>query len=196
MARSQQWYEDLSQSKRRRVKARMLARAALVGVLMLVGYYVLPMDSLGVSGSFVLAVGLLLAVGVLVWHVRAIINSPFPRVGAYEGLLVGIPLLLCVFAAGYYVLGGTEVDSFTQSMNKVRAMYFTVTVFSTVGFGDITPKTDLARSLVTVQMIISLVVLGSVVRLLSAAVNVGLKRQSAEHPNPGPDPGQSAPATG
>jgi voltage-gated potassium channel len=196
MARSQQWYEDLSQSKRRRLQARVLAKGALVGVVILVGYYVLPMDSPGVSGTIILAVGLLLAVGAVVWRVRTIINSPFPRVGAYEGLLVGIPFLLCVFAAGYYVIGVTQVDSFTQSMNKVGAMYFTVTVFSTVGFGDITPKTDLARNLVTVQMIITLVVLGLVVKLLTAAVNVGLKRQSANHPNPGPDPGQSAPGTG
>jgi hypothetical protein len=41
-------------------------------------------------------------------------------------------------------------------MDKVGAMYFTVTVFSTVGFGDITAKTDLARTLVTVQMLVNL----------------------------------------
>ncbi len=174
----------------------MLARGALVGVLMLVGYYVLPLDSPGVSGTLVLALGLLLYAGAVAWRVRTILNSPFPRVGAFEGLLVGIPFMLCVFAASYYVVGLTQADSFTQSMNKVGAMYFTVTVFSTVGFGDITPKTDLARNLVTVQMIISLVVFGLVVKLLTAAVNVGLKRQSAKHPNLGPDPGQSAPATG
>ncbi len=75
-------------------------------------------------------------------------------------------------------------------------MYFTVTVFSTVGFGDITAKTDLARTLVTLQMIFSLVVLGLLVKLFSTAVSVGLKRQSAKHPNPGPEPGQSAAATG
>ena len=45
MARSEQWYADLSRSKRRRVKARMVTRAALVGVLVVVGYYALPMDS-------------------------------------------------------------------------------------------------------------------------------------------------------
>ena len=67
---------------------------------------------------------------------------------------------------------------------------------SSLGFGDITAKTDLARSLVTVQMLLSLVVLGLVVKLFSTAVTVGLKRQSAKHPDPGPDPGQAAPATG
>ena len=196
MARSEQWYAELSPSKRRRVQARMVTRAALVGVLVVVGYYVLPMDSLGISGTFVLVAGLLLIAGVMAWQVRAIINSPSPRIQALQAAVVGIPLLLCIFAASYYLVGVTQVDSFTQPMNKVGAMYFTVTVFSTVGFGDITAKTDLARTLVTLQMIFSLVVLGLLVKLFSTAVSVGLKRQSAKHPNPGQEPGQSAAATG
>ena len=184
MARSEQWYAELSPSKRRRVKARMVTRAALVGVLVVVGYYVLPMDSLGVSGALVLVAGLLLVAGVVAWQIRAIINSPWPRTQAIQAVVVGIPLLLCIFAGCYYVVGVTQADSFTQPMNKVGAMYFTVTVFSTVGFGDITAKTDLARTLVTLQMIFSLVVLGVIVKLFSNAVNVGLKRQSAKHPTP------------
>jgi hypothetical protein len=184
MARSEQWYAELSQSKRRRMKARLLTRASLVGVLVLVLYYVLPMDSLGVSGALVLVAGLLLVAGVVAWQIRAIINSPWPRTQAIQAVVVGIPLLLCIFAGCYYVVGVTQADSFTQPMNKVGAMYFTVTVFSTVGFGDITAKTDLARTLVTLQMIFSLVVLGVIVKLFSNAVNVGLKRQSAKHPTP------------
>ena len=45
-------------------------------------------------------------------------------------------------------------------------------------------------------MLLSLVVLGLVVKLFSTAVTVGLKRQSAKHPDPGPHPGQAAPAAG
>ena len=196
MARSEQWYAELNQSKRRRMKARLVTRASLVGVLVLVLYYVLPMDSLGISGALVLVAGLLLVAGVVAWQIRAIINSPWPRTQAIQAVVVGIPLLLCIFAGCYYVVGVTQVDSFTQPMNKVGAMYFTVTVFSTVGFGDITAKTDLARTLVTLQMIFSLVVLGVIVKLFSNAVNVGLKRQSAKHPPPGQEPGQTATATG
>ena len=194
MAR-QQHYDELTVSRRRRVKALLLIRATLVGVVVVVGYYVLPMDEPGISGIVVLVVGLLVLAGVLAWQIREILNSPFPRVQAFQALLVGIPVLLCVFAAAYFVIGLTQADSFTQPMDKVGAMYFTVTVLSTVGFGDITAKTDFARSLVTVQMILNLVVLGLVVRLLSTAVTVGLQRQSAKQANPGPDPGHAAPAT-
>jgi hypothetical protein len=194
MARSRQHYEELTGSRRRRVKALLLLRAALVGVVVVVGYYMLPMNEPGI-GAIVLVVGLLVLAGVLAWQIREILNSPFPRVQAFQALLVGIPLLLCVFAAAYFVMGWAQPDSFTQPMNKVGAMYFTVSVLSTVGFGDITATTDLARSLVTVQMILNLVVLGLFIRLLTSAVTVGLQRQSAKNPNRRPDPGPSAPGT-
>jgi hypothetical protein len=49
------------------------------------------------------------------------------------------------------------------------ASYYTVTVFSTVGFGDITAKTELARTLVTVQMLVNLVVIGLVAKVIFGA---------------------------
>jgi hypothetical protein len=56
--------------------------------------------------------------------------------------------------------------TFTQALDHVQALYFTVSVFSTVGFGDITPRTDPARLVVAAQMLLDLVVIGAVVRLL------------------------------
>ena len=195
MARSRERQADPAGSGPRRVKALLLIRASLVGVVIVSGYYVLPMNNPGISGIVVLVVGLIVLAGVLAWEVRSILNSAFPRVQAFQTLLVGIPLLLCVFAAVYFMVGLSQPDSFTQPMDKVGAMYFTVSVLSTVGFGDITAKTDFARSLVTVQMILNLVVLGLVVRLMSTAVTIGLHRQSAQHPTPGSDPGRPVSVT-
>jgi hypothetical protein len=54
-----------------------------------------------------------------------------------------------------------------------------------VGFGDITPKTDTARLIVSIQMLLDLVVLGAVVQLLIKATKTSLARgphsPSAEH---------------
>jgi voltage-gated potassium channel len=49
-------------------------------------------------------------------------------------------------------------------------------VFSTVGFGDIAPHGDVARIIVTIQMLLDLVVIGSVVRLLTTAAKIGSDR--------------------
>jgi hypothetical protein len=69
--------------------------------------------------------------------------------------------------------------SFSEAMERTDALYFTVTVFATVGFGDISPVSDAARIIVTVQMIADLLLLGLVLRALLNAVDKGRTRQSA-----------------
>ena len=73
-------------------------------------------------------------------------------------------------------LSHASAGTFTEQLDHTRALYFTITVFSTVGFGDITPKTDLARVIVSIQMLLDLVILGSGVRLLLNAAQTGLAR--------------------
>jgi putative transposase len=55
--------------------------------------------------------------------------------------------------------------------------YFTVTVMSTVGFGDIAAKTDAARVLVTIQILLDLVFLVAIARTIVFTVRVGVRRQ-------------------
>jgi len=177
-------YEDLTPVRRRRLEAALLARSVIVGVLLFVAYYLLPLDKPESFGLLLLVGGLVLVAAVVAWQVRAIQNSPFPRLRGFQTLISGIPLLLVVFAAVYYLTGQSQADSFTQPMDKIAAMYFTVTVFSTVGFGDITAKSDLARTLVTVQMLVNLVVIGLVAKVIFGAVDTGLKKRTAEHHEP------------
>lgn len=58
----------------------------------------------------------------------------------------------------------------------MSSLYFIITVFSTVGFGDITPKTDPARIVAIVQMLTDLAVLAVVVRLILGAATRGMAR--------------------
>jgi hypothetical protein len=46
-------------------------------------------------------------------------------------------------------------------------------VFSTVGFGDITAKTQTARLVVTGQMIADLIILGLAIKVITGAVRRG-----------------------
>ncbi len=65
-------------------------------------------------------------------------------------------------------------------MSRTDAMYFSSTVFTTVGFGDITAKTEAARLVVTLQMWLDLVFLGLVVRLVVNAVKFNQQRRAVE----------------
>jgi hypothetical protein len=58
-------------------------------------------------------------------------------------------------------------------MTRTDALYFTVTVFATVGFGDITAKTEAARLVVTGQMIVDLVTIALVVKVIVDAAKRG-----------------------
>ena len=52
----------------------------------------------------------------------------------------------------------------------------------TVGFGDISPASETARLVVTIQMILNLIVLGAGVKLLTVPVQRGRQSQADEEP--------------
>ncbi len=74
-----------------------------------------------------------------------------------------------------------------QPLTRADALYFAVTVFSTVGFGDITPKSEAARVVLIVQMLGDLALLGAGVRVLLGAVRRGQQRQDTSDQD-GPAP--------
>jgi hypothetical protein len=184
-------YEDLTKAQLRRLATLLVARSLVVAVLLFVGYYVLPMDRPERSGLVVLIVGLVALGLVLLWQVRAIMGSPFPRLRAFETLTIGIPLLLIVFASAYYLIEHADANAYTAPLTKTDSLYFTVTVFTTVGFGDITAKSELARILVMIQMMFDLAVFGLVAKLIFGAVEVAMRRRAptAQTDGPGPSAG-------
>jgi len=118
--------------------------------------------------------------GVITWQVRAILRSQYPALRAIEALAFAIPLFLLVFAAAYVKLADTQAQAFTESLNRTDALYFTITVFSTVGFGDIAPVATAARVTTMVQMLGDLVVVGLVLRVMLGAVREGRERRAAD----------------
>ena len=65
----------------------------------------------------------------------------------------------------------TNPHAFGVPLSRTDAMYFSSTVFTTVGFGDITAKNKTTRLVVTVQMWLDLAFLGLVLRSVTKAVN-------------------------
>ena len=85
---------------------------------------------------------------------------------------------MLLFASAYYVMARGTPGSFSQQLTRTDALYFTVTTFTTVGFGDITAVSQTARLVVTVQMILDLLALGLGIRVFIGAVKRARESQS------------------
>ena len=85
---------------------------------------------------------------------------------AVIALAVVLPLFVVLFSWLYLIVSKSNPAAFGTKMSHTEALYFTVTVLSTVGFGDITAKTDPARLLITAQMVSDLILVAIVVKLI------------------------------
>ncbi len=179
--------QELPPAKRKRLIFRAVLRGLLVTTALVVLYYLLPLDQPWDTGTAVrLLVGLLVFTGLTVWQVRAITNSRYPGLRAAETLGFIVPFYLLVFASTYFLLERAYAANFTQPLTRTDALYFSVTVFTTVGFGDIAAKSETARVVLIVQMLADLALLGAGARVLLGAVRRGQQRRSDTGDGAGP----------
>ena len=174
-------YAELTPAARRRlVVASLLQAGASVTVLVFV-YYTIPLDRPVDAATWIgFVLGLAAFAAVIAWQVRAILASHVPRARAIQAVAIGLPMLLLLFASTYLRISRDAPDSFSEALGRTDALYFTVTVFSTVGFGDIVPRSELARILTMIQMLKGLVVVGLVAKVLLIAVQTAVQRRESE----------------
>jgi voltage-gated potassium channel len=151
-------------------------------------YYLIPLDPSSISVTVgQLTVGLLALVGLVVYQVRSIAKATYPALRAVGALATSVPLFLLLFAGTYYVLGAFSEANFSEPLTRTDALYFTVTVFATVGFGDIVATAQGARVVVMGQMIAGIVIIGLGARVIVDAVKRGQARQPVQASDAAPD---------
>jgi hypothetical protein len=159
-----------------------VGRALLTAAVLIALYYLLPLGSLAADASTFgkLAIGFVVFVGLLLWQVREIAQSNEPGLRALESLCLAVPLFIVIFASTYFLMSDADAAAFTAPLTRTDALYFTVTIFATVGFGDLSAKAEAARLVVTGQMILDLIILGAGVRIVLTAVQRGRDRIAGE----------------
>jgi voltage-gated potassium channel len=75
-----------------------------------------------------------------------------------RGLLVALYIAVLFFAAAFYLLAHAQPEEFTGLSTRLDAVYFALTVLSTVGFGDIHAVGQAARAMVCAQIVFDLLV--------------------------------------
>jgi hypothetical protein len=179
--------QELPRATRRRLIIRAVLRGLVITTVLVVLYYLLPLDRPWGSDTAVrLLIGLLVFAGLAVWQVKAIVGARYPGLRAAEALGLIIPVYLLLFASTYFVMERASAANFTQPLTRTDALYFSVTVFATVGFGDISAKSETARVVLIVQMLADLALLGAGARVLLGAVQRGQQRRSGTGDGDGP----------
>jgi hypothetical protein len=122
---------------------------------------------------------------VLTVQTLATLRSRYPLLRSAEAMATTIPLFLVVFSTTHYLISGLDPVSYSEPLTRFDALYFTMTIFATVGLGDIAPVSLPARFVTFIQMIGGLILVGVVARVL---INAARLRQEGGASNQTPVP--------
>ena len=168
-------WTELDRRRRSREIITTTITVILAWILLFGAYYLVPFDDRTSGESLIrLVIGIAAFIVVLALQLHGVKRDEVPGLRAIQALGVTIPLFLVVFAIVYLSLSQSSTTHFSEPLDHTGALYLVITVFSTVGFGDITPETGGARIVVSIQMLLDLVVIGAVVKLLLNAAKSGL----------------------
>jgi voltage-gated potassium channel len=173
---------DLDRPARRKALLAAVTRTVIAVVLILGIYFILPVGTgKDLSSSAVIIRGVV-ALGLfgfaLAMRFRRIQTAELPEVRAVEGAVTALFIFLVLVAMVHLSVSATWPGSYSEQLTSGSALYFTTTVFATVGFGDIVAVSERARMVVTGQMIIDLAVLALIVRVLFTAAKSRLEGES------------------
>lgn len=160
------------------VLAGLAAVTAILGLYAVVPAPTADDSPLMIVTSMVLIGTVYLASGI--WALFRINGSERPLRTGVIALSVMVTAMVVTFALAYLSLSANNPDSFTVQLDKVSSLYFTMTILSTTGFGDITATTHAAMIAVMIQMVVGLTLLTTLARVLVAVTRSAGKRRLHE----------------
>jgi len=172
---------ELEPKELRRQLALSTLRALACFAAVLAVYFIIPDFTASDLGTWVqLIVGMALFVVILGWQVKRIRTADIPELRAIEVLAFALALFLVLFAGIYLSLSASDPGNFSEPLSRISSLYFTVVTFGTVGFGDITPTSDVGRLVASAQVILDLVFIGLIVRVILGASKRTLEKSSSD----------------
>lgn len=177
-------FESLDRRERIACVSRTVVRIVATTTALLVAYALVPVGGrTGATGLVRLILGFLAFTAVLGWQLRSVTRAEHPRLRAAEALAIAFVLLVLGFAYTYLSLSRGDLSSISEHLDHVGAVYFALTIITTVGFGDILPRTDAARLVVIAQFLLDLLLIFVVVRVYFGAAQ-HIQRRRGLPPSP------------
>jgi voltage-gated potassium channel Kch len=117
-----------------------------------------------------LVIGSAVLVVVVVYQTLAVVRSAHRRARAIDALASCVIVIVVVFALAYLNMSARDPGAFNETLNRTSALYFTVVTLATIGYGDIVARTDIARTVVMMQVVVNIVILGSAIKVIAELV--------------------------
>ncbi len=140
-----------------------------LGALM-AAFYVVPIEPLSSTSLAVRAAVTVLLVRLVVWLVgREVLREVRVTDGEVQlaRLLQVVVGGLLLFALADFLVATLGAEQFVGLATRTDAPYFALTMFTTIGFGDVHAEGQFARGLMIVQILFNIVVPAAAVRTLA-----------------------------
>jgi voltage-gated potassium channel len=151
------------------------AGAARIGLLvaevlvLVVAYFLIPLEGSLAFRLVFYALGLALVVVIVMRQMRRHLASRDNEV-RIDSLALAIVMSVLLFALTYYTVSTAQSGEFSGLSTRVDALYYSLTVATTTGFGDVSAQSQLARAMVSAQLVFNMLLVATAVPLLTRTV--------------------------
>ncbi len=148
-----------------------------VGVLL--AYFLVPVDAQNApAGVLIGAVIAVVGLAGVAWVVADEVQRAERRLRPVH-LLLALELVVVIFALVYFVLATRSPVEFSGLHTRLDALYFSLTTVATVGYGDVSAAGQLARLIVSVQLVFNLAFVAALVGLFQGSLRDGRGKPTA-----------------
>jgi hypothetical protein len=138
-------------------------------LVLVVAYFIIPLEGSVAFRLLFYALGLAVVVVIVMRQMRRHLASRDKDV-RIDSLALAIVLSVLLFALAYYAVSVDESGEFSGLSTRVDALYYSLTVATTTGFGDISAQSQLARAMVSAQLVFNMLIVATAVPLLTRTV--------------------------
>ncbi|HEX6577048.1 MAG TPA: potassium channel family protein [Jiangellaceae bacterium] len=138
-------------------------------LVLVVAYFLVPLEGSVAFRLVFYVLGLALVVVIVTRQMRRHLTSRDKDV-RIDSLALAIVLSVLLFALAYYAVSAAQSADFDGLSTRVDALYYSLTVATTTGFGDVSAQSQLARAMVSAQLVFNMLIVATAVPLLTRTV--------------------------